>query len=54
MDSTLITLISIGIAVNSLVNIIWIFVLTDIRSRIHRLESYFMSGDNKKEKEEKV
>ena len=36
------TIITIGISVNAVVNLVWTFILTDIRKRVHRLEDFEM------------
>jgi hypothetical protein len=40
---TLSELIAIGVIVNTLLNGIWIFVVSRMETRIHRLESLFMN-----------
>jgi hypothetical protein len=36
------SIITIGISVNAITNLVWVFILSDIRKRVHRLEEFEM------------
>ena len=44
----MVAVISIGIGVNTLVNVIWLFVIKDLIKRIERMENLFIKS-NKQE-----
>ena len=39
----MIAIISIGIGVNTLVNVVWLFVVKDLTKRIERIENKFIN-----------
>lgn len=42
-ESILIALISIGIAVNTLLNVVWLYLIRDLSRRIERIENLFIN-----------
>jgi hypothetical protein len=42
-----VAVVSVGVAVNTIINFAWYFIITDIRDRIRRLEDIKLNQRNK-------
>lgn len=43
----MVAFISIAIGVNTMVNVVWLYLLRDITKRIERIENLFIKNDSK-------